>query len=170
MVATFLDLKKKPSRSCQYSRKNDMTCMTFRFSDCTQEQNGSPQLSSIVRQCKWPSMSRTIVEIQKFCYHWTSRFSLFLWVSLSFMMWTSFFRRSSKSSGYARQSFFVYSCLADLLNLAVRHFKYRNHFCVHHATDLFCPITVTGQMTEFLENLNPFSVCRHHFVLFYDVL
>ena len=171
MVATFLDLKQnRPDPANIAEKTKKLTCMTFRFSDCTQEQNGSPQLSSTVRQCKWPSMSRTIVEIQKFCYHGnlTSRFSLFLWVSLSFMMWTSFFRRSSKSSGYARQSFFVYSCPADLLNLAVRHYKYRNHFCVHHATDLFCPITITNWTIDV--NLNPFSVCQHHFVLFYDVL
>ena len=36
--------------------------------DCTQGQNGNPYFSSIVRQCKWLSLSRKIVEIQKFCY------------------------------------------------------------------------------------------------------
>ena len=34
--------------------------------DCTQEQNGSPCFSSIVRQYEWPSLSRKIVKIQKF--------------------------------------------------------------------------------------------------------
>ena len=34
--------------------------------DCTQEKNGSPCFSSIVRQCEWPSLSRKIVKIQKF--------------------------------------------------------------------------------------------------------
>ena len=34
--------------------------------NCTQEQNGSPCFSSIVRQCEWPSLSRKIVKIQKF--------------------------------------------------------------------------------------------------------
>ena len=56
----------------------------FPVHHCTQEQNGSPYFSSIVRQCKWPSSSRKIVEIQKFCYHGnlTSRFPLILgWVS-----------------------------------------------------------------------------------------
>ena len=28
-----------------------------------------PNFSSIVRQCKWPFLSRKIVEFQKFCYH-----------------------------------------------------------------------------------------------------
>ena len=45
---------------------------------------GSPYFFSIVRQYKWPSSSRKIVEIQKFCYHGnlTSRFPLILgWVS-----------------------------------------------------------------------------------------
>ena len=40
----------------------------FRVNECTPEQNGSPYFSSIVRQCKWPSLSRKIVEILKFCY------------------------------------------------------------------------------------------------------
>ena len=56
----------------------------FPVHDCTQEQNGSPCFSSIVRQCKWPSFLRKIVEIQKFCYHgnFTSCFPLILgWVS-----------------------------------------------------------------------------------------
>ena len=45
-----------------------MTCMTP-LHDCTQDQNGSPYFSSIVRQCKWPSLSWKIVEVQEFCFH-----------------------------------------------------------------------------------------------------
>ena len=37
----------------------------FPVQDCIQEKNGSPYLSFIVRQCKWPSLSRKVVEIQK---------------------------------------------------------------------------------------------------------
>ena len=181
-----MDLNKR-SRSCGiYSWKNEKIDMyDFPLPDCIQEQNGSPQFSSIVRHCKWPSLSRTIVEIQKFCYHCnlTSRFSLqlslFLWVPLSFMMWTSFFRRPSKSSGHARSSFFVYSCPANLINLAVSftHFKYRNHFCKHHATDVFCPITVTNwtiDVINILRELKPIlclstwgvgTWCKHHIVV-----
>ena len=70
MVAKFLDLNKP--LSCKYSRKKKktikMTCMTP-MHDCTLDQNGSPYFSSIVRQCKWPSLSWTIVEVQEFCYH-----------------------------------------------------------------------------------------------------
>ena len=29
----------------------------------------APNFSTIVRQCKWPFLSRKIVEFQKFCYH-----------------------------------------------------------------------------------------------------
>ena len=48
----------------------------FTLHECTQEQNGSPQFPSIVRKCKWPSLSRKS-EIQKVCYHCnlTSQFS-----------------------------------------------------------------------------------------------
>ena len=37
--------------------------------DSTRDQNGSPNFSSIVRQCKWPSLSRERVEIQKICFN-----------------------------------------------------------------------------------------------------
>ena len=40
----------------------------FPVHDCTQEKNGNPYFSSVVQQCKWPSPSRKIVEIKKFCY------------------------------------------------------------------------------------------------------
>ena len=48
--------------------------------DCTKEQNGSPNFSSVVRQRKWPFLSRKIVEIEKFCHHGnvTSHFSSLL--------------------------------------------------------------------------------------------
>ena len=36
---------------------------------CTQEQNSIPYFSLMVWQCKGTSLSRKIVEIQKFCYH-----------------------------------------------------------------------------------------------------
>ena len=46
--------------------------MTF-LHDCTQEQKSSPESGpnffSIVRQLKLPSLSRKVVEIQKFCFH-----------------------------------------------------------------------------------------------------
>ena len=41
----------------------------FRVHDCTRNQNGVPYFSSIVRQCKLPSLSREIVEIQKMCFN-----------------------------------------------------------------------------------------------------
>ena len=41
----------------------------FPLLDCSQDENGSPFFSSIVRQWKWPCLSRTMVENQKFCYH-----------------------------------------------------------------------------------------------------
>jgi len=49
------------------TKRND----TYDFSvHCsTLEQNGSSHFFSIVRQCKWPSLSRKVVEIQKFCFH-----------------------------------------------------------------------------------------------------
>ena len=68
MVAKFLDLN-KPSYD-----KYDIV------HDCNHEQNGSLYFSSIVLQCKWPSLSRRIVGIQKFCHHGnvTSGFSFLL--------------------------------------------------------------------------------------------
>ena len=85
MVATFLDLNKnRPGPANIAEKKEKIDMYDFPVPDCIEEQNGNPQFSSIDRQCKWPSLSRTIVEIQKFCYHGnlTSRFSPFLWVSL----------------------------------------------------------------------------------------
>ena len=48
------------------NKKNGL--YNFRVYECTREQNGNPYFCSIVRRCKWPSLSRKIVEIQKFCY------------------------------------------------------------------------------------------------------
>ena len=68
MVAKCLDLNKLgPASMAGKKRKhcnNDLP-----VHDCTQEQNDSSNFSSIVRQRKWPSLSRKIVEIQKFGYH-----------------------------------------------------------------------------------------------------
>ena len=41
----------------------------FPVHDCTRDQNGVPYFSSIVRQCKWSSLLREIVEIQKICFN-----------------------------------------------------------------------------------------------------
>ena len=41
----------------------------FPVHDCHQEPNCSPNFSFLVRQCKWPFLSRKIVEIQKFFDH-----------------------------------------------------------------------------------------------------
>ena len=38
-------------------KKNDI--YPFPAHHCTEEQNGSPYFSSIIRECKWPSLSRT---------------------------------------------------------------------------------------------------------------
>ena len=57
MIALYLDIQK-----INIIRKN---CNN----DCTQEQNDSSSFSFNVRQCKWPSLSRKIVEIQKFGHH-----------------------------------------------------------------------------------------------------
>ena len=74
MVTKFLDLNKL--WSCKYGRKKEkMDMYEFPVHDPTD----SPYISSIVRQCKWPSLSGNIVEIQKFCYHgnMTSHLSLY---------------------------------------------------------------------------------------------
>ena len=62
MVTKFLGLNKP--RSCKYGKKkrkltkNDIYAV-FPVYDGTREQNSSPNLASIVRQCKWPSLSRS---------------------------------------------------------------------------------------------------------------
>ena len=69
MVAKFLDLNKRWSQI--WLKKNwHVQCMTIiPVHYCTQEKNSSLYFSSIVRQCKWPFLSRKIVKIHKFCYH-----------------------------------------------------------------------------------------------------
>ena len=37
----------------------------------TKKQNGSPYFPSVVRQYKWPSLSKKIVKIHKFCCNLT---------------------------------------------------------------------------------------------------
>ena len=90
MVARLLDLMKL--WSCKYGRKKTtkLTCMTFLcMVEFMQEQNGSPYVSSIIRQCKCPSLSRKIVEIQKYGCHVnvTSHFSLFSYLSTLQLWW-----------------------------------------------------------------------------------
>ena len=76
MEAQYLDLNKPWSR--KYGDNIDK--YDFPVRDCTKEQNGSPNFSSVVRQRKWPFLSRKIVEIEKFCHHGnvTSHFSSLL--------------------------------------------------------------------------------------------
>ena len=70
-----------PVNMAQKKKPKKLTCMTFLCMICTQEQNVSILcFASIVQQFKWPSRSRKIVEIQKFCHHGnvTSHFSSLL--------------------------------------------------------------------------------------------
>ena len=48
-------------------RSHNTSMYDFLVHDCTREQNNNPFFTTIIRQCKWPSLSRTIVGIQKFC-------------------------------------------------------------------------------------------------------
>ena len=72
-------VSKFPWISTNYDRKKkDEKIDTYEFPvHCTQGQNDSPYFSSIVGQCKWPSLSRKILEVQNFCNHgnMTSHFS-----------------------------------------------------------------------------------------------
>ena len=67
MVAKFLDLNN--AWSCKYDRKKQKIDIgdLIPVLDYTQKQNDTPYFSSIVQQCKWPSLSRKIIEIQKVC-------------------------------------------------------------------------------------------------------
>ena len=78
MVAKFLDLNK--AWSCKYDRKNKKLTQVTPVHDCLQKQTVSSYFSSIVQQCKWPSLSRKIIEIQKVCNvgNMTSHFSSLL--------------------------------------------------------------------------------------------
>ena len=134
-------------------KKEKIDMYDFPVPDCTQEQNCSPQFSSIVRQCKWPSLSRTIIEIQKFCYHGNLTslyFSEFLWVS-----WCERVFSQTVNKQWVCE-------IILLLLLPGRSFKFgcfvisRTHFCVHHATDVLCPITVTNWTIDvILRELKP---------------
>ena len=59
MVANFLDLN-KPWSNKYHRKKNEKKKDMYPFPahHCTEEQTGSP-FSSIVRECKWPSLLRT---------------------------------------------------------------------------------------------------------------
>ena len=66
MVAKFLDLNK--AWPCKYDRKKQKIDISdFPVHDCLQKQTVSSYFSSIVQQCKWPCLSRKIIEIQKVC-------------------------------------------------------------------------------------------------------
>ena len=77
MVAKFLDLNTSWSRKYGRKKNEKIDMYDFPVHGWSQEQN-SLYFSSTVWQCKWPSLSRTIVEIQNFCYlgNVTSNFSL----------------------------------------------------------------------------------------------
>ena len=64
----------------------------------------APNFSSIVRQCKWPFLSRKIVEFQKFCYHGnaTSHFPFPLLSVIPFVLFrlSLFFRLRFKTSDW----------------------------------------------------------------------
>ena len=81
MVTKFLDRNK--AWSCKYDRrkKQKIDISDFPVHDCLQKQTVSSYfISSIVQQCKWPSLSRKIIEIQKVCNvgNMTSHFSSLL--------------------------------------------------------------------------------------------
>ena len=76
---TMVTLKTAMYQTTNMAEKNEKIYMYyFPLHDRTQEQNGSPYFSSIVRQCKWPCLSRKIVEIQTFCYHGNVTLVVFL--------------------------------------------------------------------------------------------
>lgn len=60
-----MEAKKNRSRGNMAEKTKEVDMYDFPVHDCIQEQNGSPYLSFIVRQCKWPSVSRKVVQIQK---------------------------------------------------------------------------------------------------------
>ena len=98
MVAKSLDLNKPWSR--KYGGKKTKRNDTYDCSVhcCTLEQNGNSHFFSIVRQCKWPSLSRKVVEIHKCCYHgnrtshtplhWTARQQTIIHLPLNGIQWT----------------------------------------------------------------------------------
>ena len=60
-----MEAKKTVALEIWQKKTKEVDMYDFPVHDCIQEQNGSPYLSFIVRQCKWPSLSRKVVEIQK---------------------------------------------------------------------------------------------------------
>ena len=69
MVVNFSIWKNLGPANMAEKSENNADMYDFPKLDCTKKQNGSPYVSSIVRQCKWPSLSRKIAEIQKYYYH-----------------------------------------------------------------------------------------------------
>ena len=65
--------------SCRYGRKKKkkkkkkekIYMYDFLVLYGAKKQNGSPYFSSVVRQYKWPSLSKRIVKIHKFCCNLT---------------------------------------------------------------------------------------------------
>ena len=54
----------------KYDRKTTkMACFSFLCMTALRKKKVAPYFPSIVRQCKWPSLSRKIVEMQMFWYH-----------------------------------------------------------------------------------------------------
>ena len=58
----WISTNRDPANMAEKKKNNDM--YDFSMHDFTQEQNGSPYYSSIVRHCKCPSLRRKVVAIQ----------------------------------------------------------------------------------------------------------
>ena len=85
--------------------KEKMDRYEFPVSDSTDR----AYFSSIVRQCKWPSLSGNIVEIQKFCYHGnvTSHLSsLYALLRYSFTWYKTALLESKKRTGSSQRKGF----------------------------------------------------------------
>ena len=52
-------LNRGPTNMAEKNKTKKNWHVLLSWHDCTEEQNGSPYFSSIVRECKWPSLSRT---------------------------------------------------------------------------------------------------------------
>ena len=86
------------------SEKADM--YDFPLHDYTQEQNGSPYFSSIVRQCKWPSLSRRLL--------WSRIFpTVVTWRHISPLCWRIWWK--SRAGGTLGASLEMESLLAGYL-------------------------------------------------------
>ena len=62
-------VKKKKKKKKKKNEKIDMYDFLVLYG--TKKQNGSPYFPSVVRQYKWPSLSKKIVKIHKFCCNLT---------------------------------------------------------------------------------------------------